>query len=287
MSKVGPAPSDAPVSTAERRRVSSPALTGKGLGMRGISALMLLFGVLVGVAFPVVVSGTIDWQPGGESVFRVASLIAGLLVGAFAFGVARFTLYQTNRQLARLATLDPLTGLVNQCHFVSVLDTELRRGLQERAPVSLLIADLDHFKEVNDTYGHMAGDGVLVSVAQCIRETLRPHDVACRIGGEEFAVILPGATRDEAAAVAARIRGAIAESTAPGFPSVTVSLGVAAFPDDAATVDLLVKRADDAMYVAKRAGRDAVALWPSPQFVNSEHVSSVGAEPIRVAAAAI
>ncbi|MHB9149318.1 MAG: GGDEF domain-containing protein [Thermoleophilia bacterium] len=254
--------------------------------MGRISALMLLFGVLVGVAFPFVVSGTLHWQARGESVFRVACLMAGLLVGGFAFGVARFTLYQTNRRLARLATLDPLTGLVNQCHFVRVLGTELRRGLYENVPVSLLIADLDHFKEVNDTYGHMAGDGVLVSVAQCIRETLRPHDVACRMGGEEFAVILPGATRDEAAAVADRIRGAVAESMAPGFPSVTVSLGVAAFPDDAATVDLLVKRADDAMYVAKRAGRDAVALWPFSQYV-TEHVRSVGAEPMRISAAAL
>lgn len=265
-------PLRAPLYRAERRRASTPTLTGKRLGIGRISALMLLFGALVGVAFPVVVSGTLDWQPGGESVFRVACLIAGLLVGGFAFGVARFTLYQTNRRLARLATLDPLTGLVNQCHFARVLDVELRRCLHQDAPVSLLIADLDHFKEVNDTYGHMVGDGVLVSVARCIREALRPHDVACRIGGEEFAVILPGATRDEAAAVAARIRGAVAESTIPGLPSVTASLGVAVFPDDAATVDLLLKRADDAMYVAKRAGRDAVALWPSSQYVSPEHV---------------
>ena len=255
--------------------------------MRGISALMLLFGVLVGVTFPVVVSGTLVWQPGGESTFRIACLMAGLLVGGFAFGVARFTLFQANRRLARLAALDPLTNLVNQCHFVHVLDSELRRGLREKAPVSLVIVDLDNFKDVNDDHGHMVGDAVLVSVAKSVREAIRPYDVACRIGGEEFAVILPGATADEATTVADRIRQAVAESTVPGFPAVTASLGVARFPDDATTVELLVKRADDAMYVAKRAGRDSVAVWPFSPHVSSEHVTSVGAEPLRVSPAAL
>lgn len=276
-----------PICEAVRRRESALIQTGLNRDIGGISALMILFGVLVGVVFPAVVSGTIQWQPGGELVFRAACLVAGLLVGGFDFGVARFTLYQTNRQLARLAALDPLTGLVNQCHFVHALDSELRRALREDAPVSLLVADLDHFKDVNDNHGHMVGDGVLISVAKSVREAIRPYDVACRIGGEEFAVILPGATADEAAMVAARIRQAVAESTVPGFPAVTVSLGVACFPDHAATADLLVKRADDAMYIAKRAGRDAVALWPSSQYVSSEHVRSLGAEPIRVSAAAL
>ena len=240
----------------------SLAVTSEDVAMRQILVAMVAFGLLVGLLFPAVVAHTLVLRPGGERWFRAACLGAGLLVGGFAYGIARITLYRTNRRLAQLATLDTVTGLANQRRFISFLGTELSRGRRLGHPVSLVIADLDHFKTINDTYGHLVGNQALASVARALRAEIRPYDLASRVGGEEFAVVLPATTKDKAAEIADRLRIAIAGSDDGRLPSVTVSLGVATFPEDADGINLLIKRADDAMYEAKRLGRDAVALWP-------------------------
>lgn len=243
-------------------RAESLVITRQDVAMRQILFAMVAFGLLVGLAFPAIVSHTLVLRPGGERWFRAACLIAGLMVSGFAYGVARVTLYRTNQRLAQLATLDMATGLANRRRFVSVLHAELSRGRRLGHPVSLVIADLDHFKTINDTYGHLVGDQALVSVAHSLRVGIRPYDLASRIGGEEFAVVLPATTKDTAAEIADRLRVAIAGTDDRHLPPVTVSLGVATFPEDADTINLLMKRADDAMYEAKRLGRDAVARWP-------------------------
>ncbi len=247
-------------STIEMQR-ESLAVTSKDLSLRSILLAMVAFGLVVGLAFPEVVSRLLVLRPGDQGWFRAACLGAGLMVSGFAYGVARVTLYRTNQRLAQLATLDIPTGLANQGRFVSVLRAELSRGRRLGHPVSLVIADLDHFKTINDTYGHLVGDQALASVARSLRAGIRPYDLACRVGGEEFAVVLPATTKDTAVEIADRLRVAIAGTDNGHLPAVTVSLGVATSPEDADSVDLLIKRADDAMYEAKRLGRDAVAHW--------------------------
>jgi len=237
-------------------------LSGHDVAMGWILAAMTAFGVGVGIVFPFLVTPLMNLKPGQEGVFRSACIAAGFCVGGFAYGVARFTLFRANQRLARIAAYDGLTGLFNQRQFARSLGVELVRAERLGQPASLIITDLDRFKSVNDTYGHVVGDDVLAAVAHDVVLCVRPFDVPCRIGGEEFAVILPQTGKDEAVAVAERIRSQVALTDHEGLPEVTISCGVATYPDDADAIRLLTKRADDAMYAAKRAGRNAICAWP-------------------------
>ena len=230
--------------------------------MGWILAAMVAFGVGVGIVFPFLVTPMMNLRPGQEGEFRIACIAAGFCVGAFAYGVARFTLFRANQRLARIAAYDGLTGLFNQRQFARSLGVELVRTERLSQPASLIITDLDRFKSVNDTHGHAVGDDVLAAVARDVVSCVRPFDVPCRIGGEEFAVILPQTGKDQAVAVARRICSHVALTAHEGLPEVTVSCGVATYPDDAAAIRLLTTRADGAMYAAKRAGRNAVCAWP-------------------------
>jgi diguanylate cyclase (GGDEF)-like protein len=135
-----------------------------------------------------------------------------------------------------------------------------------KAPLSLLLLDLDHFKQVNDQRGHQVGDQVLANVGATLRNVLRARDFAGRNGGEEFAVLLPDTSITETLEIAERVRAAIAEISLAGSDvSVTASVGVAVFPDHASTPDRLERLADAALYLAKRQGRNRVELAdPSP-----------------------
>lgn len=239
----------------------SQRLSGRDVAMGWILAVMIAFGAGVGFAFPYLVRPLIAVHPGEQSTFRSACVIAGFCVGGFAYGVARFTLYRANRRLARLAAYDSLTGLYNQRQFVSALGSELARAERTGQCVSLLITDLDHFKRINDEHGHLVGNDVLAAVAERIAGAVRPFDVPCRIGGEEFAIVLPGASKPEAKAVAQRIRGLVELRSDTGLPVVTVSCGIATYPEDAPSTRLLTSHADDAMYAAKAAGRNTVCAW--------------------------
>ncbi len=229
--------------------------------MGWILAVMILFGVAVGMVFPYLVSSLVTLRPGEQGAFRIACVGAGFCVGGFAYGVARFTLFRANRRLACLAAYDGLTGLFNQRQFARSLSTELMRAQRCGRPATLIITDLDHFKGVNDHHGHTIGDDVLAAVAADVVASVRPFDVACRIGGEEFAVILPSSDREEGLAVAERIRARVARSDHEGLPAVTISCGVASYPEDGEAIRELVRRADDAMYAAKAAGRNTVRAW--------------------------
>ncbi len=244
---------DPPAHREERLR-----LRGHDVAMGWILAAMIAFGVAVGFAFPFMVAPLITLRPGDDDLFRVACVIAGFCVGGFAYGVARFTLYRANRRLACLAAYDGLTGLLNQRQFARSLNAELLRAQRTGEHTTLIIGDLDHFKMVNDEHGHMVGDDVLAAVAADVTRSLRPYDLACRIGGEEFAIILPKTSRDEGLDVAERIRSTVESRDRDDLPAVTMSCGVASYPGDAAGARDLTKRADDAMYDAKAAGRNAV-----------------------------
>lgn len=169
-----------------------------------------------------------------------------------------------NEALSRLSTTDSLTGLRNRRYADEVLAIEVLRARRYRSPLCVLLADVDHFKRVNDEHGHAAGDGVLRGVADRLRETLRVTDVGARWGGEEFLVILAQNDADGAGLVGERWRRAVAGA---GFPlpdgrevSVTLSVGVASFAPGIGTGPELVAEADAALYAAKQAGRNRVEV---------------------------
>ncbi len=173
------------------------------------------------------------------------------------------SLKQSNLLLQEISVTDPLTHLYNRRYLMDTLAKELKRSFRTRAPLTLVMADIDHFKRINDTYGHQQGDAVLVNVAHSLRDRLRPYDVAARFGGEEFALVFPDTPLAMATQVAERLRLAIQEMTFAGLADlrVTASFGIATFPASGIrSVDDLIREADEALYRAKRAGRNRVEV---------------------------
>ena len=159
------------------------------------------------------------------------------------------------------AATDGLTGLPNKRAVTDALQRTFAQATMTTAPLALLLLDLDHFKQVNDQYGHAEGDQVLASVGAALRGVVRDRDFAGRNGGDEFAVLLPDTDIAAAREIAERVRATIAEVTTPGTDvPVTVSVGVAGYPDHASTPERLEQLADAALYVAKRQGRNQVEL---------------------------
>jgi diguanylate cyclase (GGDEF)-like protein len=162
---------------------------------------------------------------------------------------------------------DSLTGLFNR-HFMQIsLDREVSRAARRNQSLAVLMLDVDHFKNFNDTFGHAAGDTVLKAVADLFRASIRSEDVACRYGGEEFAIIIPDVTQAGAFDRAEAIRQGVANLRVPleqeTFSELTVSIGIAIYPNDGEASDLLLRRADLALYRAKRQGRNQVAVYES------------------------
>jgi diguanylate cyclase (GGDEF)-like protein len=164
------------------------------------------------------------------------------------------------RQLQDLSMTDWLTGLKNHGYFFERLSNELDRSLRHRRPLSVIIADIDDFKVINDTRGHAAGDRVLQEVSAVMADTVRSADVVCRIGGEEFAMVLPETDSTGAHLVAERIRDQIAGLAIPGVGQTTVSLGIAAVPEHAVDRDEIMEAADRALYMAKRNGKNRTRI---------------------------
>ncbi|MDJ0834655.1 MAG: GGDEF domain-containing protein [Gammaproteobacteria bacterium] len=165
-------------------------------------------------------------------------------------------------ELKLQAIIDPLTGLFNYRHFQQVLDTEMQRTVRTSHPTSLVLIDLDHFKAVNDKWGHEAGNQALKTSARLFQQQLRQFDIVCRYGGEEFAVILPHTPLPIAFNVAERLRKQLAQVSIEvdeGQFSLTASFGVAEFqPDSQYNQTLLINQADQVLYQAKQQGRDQV-----------------------------
>ncbi|HEX6737663.1 MAG TPA: diguanylate cyclase, partial [Vicinamibacteria bacterium] len=177
-----------------------------------------------------------------------------------------------NERLARLSRVDELTGLANRRHLENVLDGEWRRAVRTAQPLSVILFDVDHFKDYNDEFGHLAGDRCLQTVAETLAEGCdRAGDLAARYGGEEFLVVLPGADREGASAIAERLRRAvealdIRHAASSPLPAVTVSAGVGSIrPRDGLTSAILLAGADAALYMAKRQGRNRVVCHPAPR----------------------
>jgi two-component system, cell cycle response regulator len=232
--------------------------------LRGARDLVLFFGLPF-----IVMLGFVAIQ--GQSILGVIAILFDPLMMFIVAGIASEVLYRTwmgafiaNQQLAEHAATDPLTGLSNRRHIEPQLQGETARALRHKTRFSILMADLDHFKLVNDRHGHDAGDEVLREVALRLKGLLRKEDRPARWGGEEFLVLLTDTDAEQAAIVAEKVRAAIADAPVEvnGVAiDMTISVGVATHDGELDPLDL-IKRADRALYRAKDAGRNRVCVDP-------------------------
>jgi two-component system, cell cycle response regulator len=222
--------------------------------LRGLGALRILPLVATDRILGTLVAGARRRGALGEDALRMLEVLAIQAAQA----VLRAQLFE---QTERLATTDALTGLANRRTFQARAGHALAQARRYARACSVLVTDIDHFKVVNDTYGHPAGDDVLRGVAQMLREQARDTDVVARYGGEEFAVVMPETDLRGAQVIAERLREAVAARVFPtelGPVHVTLSVGLAASPADGSEVDALVQLADQCLYQAKRQGRNRV-----------------------------
>jgi diguanylate cyclase (GGDEF)-like protein len=186
-------------------------------------------------------------------------------------------LARANEELSRMAVTDALTGLHNRRNVEALLHDMFEHSVRLHEPLACAMFDLDHFKSVNDTYGHQAGDAVLQQLAGILKASAREIDKVGRYGGEEFIILLPGTVLDAAVTFAERTRQQVESHTFTfegGSLRRTLSCGVAAFPHPRISHrEALVKAADDALYVAKELGRNRVVRFDSPEF--NEHSDAV------------
>jgi diguanylate cyclase (GGDEF)-like protein len=172
---------------------------------------------------------------------------------------------QANARLAELAVTDPLTGLANRRALNEQIEREWSRARRYERPLGFLILDIDHFKVVNDSFGHAVGDQVLQRVSQVVRQTVRTTDMAARFGGEELVVLAPETGTEACRLMGERVREAVAASDNPGTPRVTVSIGVSSTEIEGLTrAAELVESGDQALYRAKHAGRNRVEVGRKP-----------------------
>ncbi len=238
-----------------------------------------------------------------SELFSVESLSTDLILAALGVALATFWLENPWLILVAIAPLvlihrslsvpaleeearvDPKTGLFNARHFASELREELARAARFDRPMSLIMADLDLLRDINNSYGHLAGDAVLRGIGEIFRKQLRDYDVPARFGGEEFAILLPETPPDQALEVAERIRHVVAATTYEVETSsepirATVSLGVAGFPKDGVDVNELIHQADLAVYRAKLQGRNrALAASSEPLLMPAERSARLAAVP--------
>lgn len=187
----------------------------------------------------------------------------GFLTG-LSFG---YLIYQ-NHKISLLSVIDELTGLYNRRYFNKRLSEEVERALRYKAPLSLLVVDVDHFKKYNDNHGHAQGDQLLIKLAKLMRKAFRRTDIVCRYSGEEFTVIVPETNKTEAKILAEKFRKIVQDykfkyRTTQPKRKVTVSIGVADVPTHAVAPKALFEKADQALYEAKKIGRNRIVVSDS------------------------
>ena len=235
-----------------RERLADRLLRGEAVAANGTVALPLVVGgTPIGVLGVEPSNGALD-PARHRAVEAAAALLAVSLKNAQLF-----------REVRENSMRDPLTGCLVRTHAGEVIDAELRRARRSQMPVSMIIFDLDHFKEINDRHGHLCGDAVLADVGRCMREVLRGSDLKCRYGGEEFLVLLPETPLTGARRVAETLRREIAERPilwAGHALTCTASFGVTQALPGETSFPALVARADAALYRAKDEGRNCVRV---------------------------
>jgi diguanylate cyclase (GGDEF)-like protein/putative nucleotidyltransferase with HDIG domain len=206
--------------------------------------------------------------PGDDRGQRWLLLFGTVMVISLMVGVLRERVNRLIAGLADAARTDALTGLLNRRGFQELMEVETERALRSSRPLAIIVGDLDHFKHLNDRFGHGAGDLALVRFAEIARSASRRIDVVARIGGEEFALLLPDTEQHAAYLLAERLRRAVKVPGAEGFELPTVSFGVASFPTHAIDAPALMHAADQALYAAKALGRDRSVIY-NPEVLAS------------------
>ena len=218
----------------------------------------------------------------GDAATRWVVTMTALLTAGFIVARQRRSNDALVDELTGRARVDPLTGLLNRNALEERAAVEFARARRGRGAVAIVVADLDDFKTINDSLGHPAGDQVLRRVAAVFDQETRAIDAVARVGGDEFAILLPGATATAAWSIAERLRVAVRRSAADMHLRLTVSAGIAVGPPDGNTLDELWTRADRAMYLAKRGGGDEVATAAELEGAMSSPLVDAGADPTRV-----
>jgi diguanylate cyclase (GGDEF)-like protein len=240
----------------------SPALMWFALPAVTLGARFEPRGIAVGTIYILVLLGITTYGFDATAAAEHYQDVMATAVLVICAVILSGALVESDRAHRRRSTLDPLTGLFNRSALeqrLAELDGQPGARAEAGSPHALLLCDLDHFKRVNDRFGHAAGDAVLQDVAYTMRGALRAGDSIYRVGGEEILVVLPGAGEADALEIAERLRQAVCERRPVGVP-VTVSIGVAVSGAGAADTDELVSQADAALYAAKAGGRDRVVV---------------------------
>ncbi|WP_105170050.1 sensor domain-containing diguanylate cyclase [Pseudoalteromonas sp. T1lg23B] len=241
-----------------------------------IYVLVLLSAVALGLLGLVIINrsllSSMDKLTEGASKFATGDTNHHIDIGipiemasvANTFNNMKNKIIEQHKALELVANKDGLTGLFNRRKFDEQIEQELKLAQQGGYPLCIIICDIDHFKQFNDTYGHLGGDEALKVVAQTLVSGIRNHDKACRYGGEEFVIILPHCAGNTAYMMAEKLRQNVASQVViiddSKVSTLTISLGVAAFPEHGQTSDILVKHADQALYKAKELGRNRVLM---------------------------
>jgi diguanylate cyclase (GGDEF)-like protein len=237
---------------------SSPYLAWLAMVCVGLPSYFSRRGVIVGLAFTFVALGLASTGPAVTGDLWLARVCSAACVVGVVTAVG-YVMMRTELRYRGESMLDPLTGLMNRRALPGRFEDVRRQALEVDAPIALLAVDVDHFKDVNDSYGHDRGDAVLRELASVMRGALRTCDEVYRTGGEEFLLVAGGATEQDACTLAEHLRNAV-EHARPAGVSITISIGVVSRPADALTSDCveLMRVADTALYTAKRAGRNRI-----------------------------
>lgn len=230
---------------------------GKVRSVLVIAAVSIGLSVLMTWAANVAFMPNVPWEE-----WLYISIAAPAIISPLVSSIVLSLLYQLAEAKAALVTMsetDPLTGVGNRRHFMNRARQAVFEAVSLQAPLSIVLIDIDHFKRLNDNYGHAVGDDALVMVASVCRRGLRARDVFCRWGGEEFIALLPSAALEAGCLLAERLRTSVAGATVVGGPTeVTISLGVAELSSGFETLEKVIEKADRQLYLAKHAGRNRV-----------------------------
>ena len=239
-------------------------------GQKTVVVLITLLSVSLSVLLSFIAVMYIDGLPIVPSL-TLSAVIPGIIAPIVAWRNVRLSLKlkDLEQKMRHLATWDALTGLLNRQIFYRKTQNYLDRVKQTGEPFSVLMLDLDHFKAINDTYGHPIGDRVLVAFGSLLKEHLGEHNILGRIGGEEFAAVLPGVRRNEALKLAEAIHTRLRSLTITEgnqTVSVSVSIGIACYPGKGtADIGQLLQEADRALYRAKQTGRSRTVIFPDEE----------------------